>query len=252
MPFASLMKDNVEIQKVDGTQIAGLKASVQGKKIFMNAGSIVLESGDIVIRKPSIGREEHYRIVDTGFHEAFHGIPANYQMTVERIEPVSSADEITEQRRTALFKQWDEIGVDIIKGDLVNGGIRYVGGPPATRRLAMQWVQMKDAERQAKAGHHINVTGDNSRVNFHSTDNSVNTIVGGDLVAKIHDALNGGVADAVKRAELQELLKAVAASKDKNGFWSNYQRFVAGAADYMTLLTPFLPSLTALASNFGS
>jgi hypothetical protein len=53
MPFASLMKDNVEIQKVDGTQIGGLKASVQGQKIFMHAGSIALESGDIVIRKPS-------------------------------------------------------------------------------------------------------------------------------------------------------------------------------------------------------
>ena len=249
MPFASLMKDNVEIQKVDGNKIAGLKASVQGKKIFMSAGSIALEPGDVVIRKPSIGREEHYRIVDAGFHEAFHGIPANYQMVVERIEPMSSTDDISDQRRAVLFEQWEEIGIDIIKGDLVNGGFRYIGGPPSTRRLAIQWVKMKEAELQAKTGHHINVTGDNSRVNFQSTDNSVNTVVGGDLITKMHDALSGGVADPVKRAELQDLLKAISGSKDQKGFWSNYQRFVAAAADYIHLLTPFLPSLTALASN---
>jgi hypothetical protein len=137
MPFAALMNDNVEVQKIDGANIPGLKASVQGRKIYIDAGKLVLEPGDIVIRKPSIGREEHYRIIDPGFHEAFHSIPRNYQMKVERIEAVSTNDEISEERRAALFKQWEEIGLDIIKGDLTNGGYRYVGGPPATRRLAM-------------------------------------------------------------------------------------------------------------------
>jgi hypothetical protein len=33
----------------------------------------------------SNGGEETFRVIDPGFHEAFHGIPAGYQMTVEKL-----------------------------------------------------------------------------------------------------------------------------------------------------------------------
>lgn len=57
-------------------------------------------------------------------------------------------DEISEAGRTARFEQWEKLGVDVIRADLeTTGGHRFVGGPPAVRRLAWEWVRIKQAER---------------------------------------------------------------------------------------------------------
>lgn len=45
-------------------------------------------------------------------------------------------DEISEGGKRARFARWEEIGVDRIKADLLAGGHRLVGGPPAVRDLA--------------------------------------------------------------------------------------------------------------------
>ncbi len=58
-------------------------------------------------------------------------------------------DEITEEGRRARFERWEAIGVEYIKADLLNGGHRYVGGTPAVRQLAREWVRMKEAEAKA-------------------------------------------------------------------------------------------------------
>jgi len=55
-----------------------------------------------------------------------------------------SDDEITEEGRQARFRQWEEIGLDRIKTDLINGGHQLVGGPPAVLRLAWEWVELKE------------------------------------------------------------------------------------------------------------
>ena len=85
MSFASLMNDNITLLKKDGTKFADLKASVQSNKIFMNAGKILVESEDLILRSMSNGAEETYRVIDPGFYEAFHGIQANYQMKVQKL-----------------------------------------------------------------------------------------------------------------------------------------------------------------------
>jgi hypothetical protein len=59
--------------------------------------------------------------------------------------------EISEEGRRARFAQWEKIGVDRIKHDLLNGGHQLVGGPPAVRELAWEWVRMKEAEALAEA-----------------------------------------------------------------------------------------------------
>jgi hypothetical protein len=98
MPFSELMNDNVELLKEDGTRIGGLKASVQRTKIYMDAGKQVVETGDLILRKMSNGVEETYRVIDPGFYEAFGGIPANYQMDVQKLglpEAKSAVQSIT-------------------------------------------------------------------------------------------------------------------------------------------------------------
>src|ERR1700722_5124301 len=113
MPFHSLMRDNVELLKTHGSAAAGLKANVTTKGITMfpnPRAKLVVEPGDLIRRKLSTGAEELYRVIEPGFHEALHSIPANYQMKVQMLSAAAAAsaiaslgeDEISEERRVAL------------------------------------------------------------------------------------------------------------------------------------------------------
>jgi len=62
-----------------------------------------------------------------------------------------SENKLFEEARRNLYRQWEEIGVDIIKQDLATGGHAYVGGSPARKLLAVQWVHMKEEENKAKS-----------------------------------------------------------------------------------------------------
>jgi len=55
-------------------------------------------------------------------------------------------DEISEQGRRDRFARWEKLGVERIKADLLGGGHTLVGGPPAVRKLAWEWVRMKEQE----------------------------------------------------------------------------------------------------------
>jgi hypothetical protein len=44
----------------------------------------------------------------------------------------------------AREEQWEKLGVDVVKHDLMNGGTRFVGGPPENREAAMEWVRRKE------------------------------------------------------------------------------------------------------------
>jgi len=59
---------------------------------------------------------------------------------------MSNEDEISEEGKHARFARWEAIGVDRIKADLLAGGHQLVGGPPAVRELAWEWVRKKQAE----------------------------------------------------------------------------------------------------------
>jgi hypothetical protein len=62
--------------------------------------------------------------------------------------PVAADGEISEAGRKARFERWEQLGLDVIRTDLeATGGHRMVGGRPAVRRLAWEWVRMKQAER---------------------------------------------------------------------------------------------------------
>ena len=53
-------------------------------------------------------------------------------------------------KQNARFEQWEKLGLNRVKSDLLTtGGIRDVGGPQEVRDLAWKWVEMK--ENQAKA-----------------------------------------------------------------------------------------------------
>lgn len=85
MPFKSLMNDTIDIIKGDGTKLSGIPASVQKTKVHMDADGLLVEPEDLIIRRMSNGAEETYRVIDPGFHERFHSIPAHYQMDVQKL-----------------------------------------------------------------------------------------------------------------------------------------------------------------------
>jgi hypothetical protein len=85
MPFKNLLTDTVSLIKQDGTTVDGIKASVQTNNIFIQGQKPLIESGDLIQRKMSNGAEETFEVVDPGFHEKFHGIPAGYQMQVRKL-----------------------------------------------------------------------------------------------------------------------------------------------------------------------
>src|SRR5262252_7666344 len=85
MSFADLMTDTVDLLKKDRSKVEGLKASVQRNKIFMDAGKLVVESGDLILRRMSNGAQETYEVIDPGFYESLGSIAANYQMQVKKL-----------------------------------------------------------------------------------------------------------------------------------------------------------------------
>lgn len=85
MGFAALMTDTVSVLKQNGQTFEGIKASVQSDKIFIQGTEPLIEIGDLIRRKMSNGAEETFRVLDPGFHEKFHSIPAGYQMRVVKL-----------------------------------------------------------------------------------------------------------------------------------------------------------------------
>jgi hypothetical protein len=56
-----------------------------------------------------------------------------------------ASSEISQEGRIQRFAVWEAQGVDQVKHDLLDGGHRIVGGPPAVRNLAWEWVRSKES-----------------------------------------------------------------------------------------------------------
>lgn len=98
MSFDNLLTDTVSLLKQNGEIVEGIKASVQKGKIFIQRSDILIEQDDLIQRTMSNGAEETYRVIDPGFHEKFHSIPAGYQMDVHKLglpEAKSAVQNIT-------------------------------------------------------------------------------------------------------------------------------------------------------------
>jgi hypothetical protein len=52
--------------------------------------------------------------------------------------------------RAERFAQWDKLGVERVKADLLQGGHKLVGGTAAVQRLAWKWVELRQSEQRAK------------------------------------------------------------------------------------------------------
>jgi hypothetical protein len=85
MGFESLLTDKVKVLKRSGEAHENISASVQSNKIFIEGVNILIETGDLISRSMSNGGQETFEVIDPGFHEDFHGIPAGYQIQVKKL-----------------------------------------------------------------------------------------------------------------------------------------------------------------------
>lgn len=83
--FDDFMNDTISIQKLSGNKLEGIKAMVQPDRVHIDRSDILIETGDLIERKMSNGATETYEVLDPIFHEAFHGIPAHYQVKVKKL-----------------------------------------------------------------------------------------------------------------------------------------------------------------------
>jgi hypothetical protein len=93
-----------------------------------------------------------------------------------------------------------------------------------------------------------NISGYNARVNVHSTDNSNNQVVedSQNVLSKLADVLRRKLVQSDARDNLITLAEEMRHAASVGTFTEKYRKLIAGAADHMTIVEPFLPALSQL------
>lgn len=87
----------------------------------------------------------------------------------------------------------------------------------------------------------INISGNNSKVNINSIDNSINLFQ--IPFDEIYEKLNE-IEDETVRNESIMCLKELEESKDSETYKSKYVKFISTVSDHVSVIAPFLPILT--------
>jgi hypothetical protein len=159
----------------------------------------------------------------------------------------------------------DDMKVDVRVGDeirrlLPNGkeeafiveDPKYIDSDDFGEHYRVSISRPQTFERHKGGNYHISVSGTNSRVNIKSHDSSSNLSVHGTVYDEIRQTLAERVSDDNKLSELKSLLQQIETARDQPSFLKAYQIFIAATADHITILTPFLPALTNLMTQFAS
>jgi hypothetical protein len=183
-------------------------------------------------------------------------------ITPDDIEVVSPSGEV--RCRVKGYYSGEQFIVDDMKADIQPGDeIRralpngkdevftvedpklYRGGPFGSHYQIA--ISRRGSFEHKTGGHYqIHLSGQNARVNIASTDNSTNTANHSQLFTEIREAIDKGVSDTAQRGSIKEHLTEIERAKTKTSFIKAYQELIATAADHITVLSPFLPAITAL------
>jgi hypothetical protein len=95
----------------------------------------------------------------------------------------------------------------------------------------------------------IHVTGSNPRVNLGSTDNSTNIVHSPDTAAlfrELTDIIKAQISSGQDKDALLAQVEQMRKAAGSAGYLRAYQDFIQLAANWMTIVGPFLPALTSL------
>lgn len=87
--------------------------------------------------------------------------------------------------------------------------------------------------------------GNNSRVNIHSTDNSINIQINeNNVFEELKKTIEKNISDNDEKAMLISKVEELKNTQNTKKFSECYKEFIALAADHITILAPFIPFLT--------
>ena len=95
----------------------------------------------------------------------------------------------------------------------------------------------------------VHVTGDNSRVNIASLDQSTNIVTTNNVFQQLRDALASEGEGTKSTSDLLRLITEMEKNKGSSGFGAAYQKFIAAAGDHMKIIGPFIPLLAKFFSG---
>lgn len=107
-------------------------------------------------------------------------------------------------------------------------------------------IKRKGSFPQGKGGNYnFYVSGPNARVNFQSHDQSTNVALDRSKFQALREAIQANVTDAAERESLSALTRELEHSAgNKEQYTKIYQKFIASAANHITIIAPFLPAIT--------
>lgn len=115
---------------------------------------------------------------------------------------------ISAEGRRVRFEQWEKLGLDRVKADLANGGHQIIGGPPAVRELAWEWVRIKEAEATSATSATSQPTVPIAPASEEPLSDAALTEIR-DAIAEIKNQLPAISASNVRRAEIDSDLAQI-------------------------------------------
>jgi hypothetical protein len=97
--------------------------------------------------------------------------------------------------------------------------------------------------------HSGDVTGHQNRTVINSADSSTNTLEIESTFQELTSTIQSQIGDPADREALLTAVRQLQATRGSADYLGAYQTFIATAANYMTILGPFLPALTAMLSS---
>ena len=173
----------------------------------------------------------------------FDNIKANVQRNKILIDDVSLPIEEGDKLKRTLPNKLVESYIVLDRGYYEN-----IGNIPSHYQVKVRKESAIPASTPSSIVY--NLIGDSSRVNINSQDSSVNVknITSGDLFEELKKAIEKNVDNDDKKTELLRQVDEMEDAQGTDRFRECYNKFIATAANHMTLLTPFLPCLAQLLS----
>jgi len=148
--------------------------------------------------------------------------------------------DIIEQVRNAIL-DW-AIGLE--KAGILGDGIGFT---MEEKEKAAEVAPSIHIENFTGNFHQGDVTGNQNRTMIESTDNSKNSLNLTTVFEQLIQAVNAGVSKSDDREALIKIIDGLEKTKGTTGYMPWFQKIVGYAADYATLLGPFLPTLSQVA-----
>ncbi|WP_152522535.1 AbiTii domain-containing protein [Sphingobium ummariense] len=141
-----------------------------------------------------------------------------------------------------LVLDW-AIGLE--KAGILGEGISFT---VEEKRKAAENAQNINIENFTGHLHSGNITGHQNRTVIGSTDNSVNSLEQSTVFEQLEQAIADNVRDDEHRRDLVDIIKQMQATQGTAEYKPWFQKLVGYAAEYATVLGPFLPALSQFVS----